>query len=56
MTFWKRHDEDMAEWNEEIGDEFFDFTDFDEEEAAKASKELHEIISLSDPLMQSWRP
>ena len=45
----------MVEWHEEISDEFFEYVDFCEEEAAKTSKELHEIIDSSDHLMYSWR-
>lgn len=48
MTYWKRGDEDMAKWHEEISDEILEYVDFCEEEAAKASKELHEIIDSSD--------
>ena len=55
MTHWKMDDEDMAEWHKETKDEFFEFADFYEGEAAKASKELREIIDSSDPLMCSWR-
>ena len=44
-------DEDMAEWHEEISDDFFEFADFCEGEAAKASKEIREIIYSSDNLI-----
>ena len=55
VTCWIRGDEDMAEWHEKISDEFFEYVKILCEEAAKASKELHEIIDSSDPLMCSWR-
>ena len=46
-------DEDMADRHEEISDEFFEYVDFYEEKATKASKGLHKIIDSSDPLMYS---
>ena len=55
VTCRERGDEDMAEWHKEIGDEFFKHTDFHENEAAKASNELHEIVDSSETLMYSWR-
>ena len=45
----------MAEWHEEIGDEFFEYTDFHEEEAAMAQRELCKLVDSSDPLIYSWR-
>ena len=53
VTHLKMGDEDMAEWHKEIRDEFREFADFDEGEAAMASKELRDIIDSSDPLMCS---
>ena len=41
----------MAEWYKEINNEFFEFTDFYEEEVAKASRELHEIIDSLNLLL-----
>ena len=53
VTHWKMGDANMAEWYEEISGEFSEFVGFCEEEAAKVSRELHEIIYPSDPLMCS---
>ena len=51
VTHWKMGDEGMAEWHKDIRDEFREFADFYEGEAAKASKEFRDIIDSSDPLM-----
>ena len=48
---WRMADENMAEWHEEINDEFSEYADFYEGETAKASKDLLEIIDSSDLLM-----
>ena len=47
VTHWRMGYENMAEWHEEISDEFFEFGSFYEGKPLKASKELREII---DPL------
>ena len=48
VTCWKRGYEDIAEWHEEISDEFFEYVDFykDEALAAKTSTDLFEIIDF----------
>ena len=48
VTCWKRGDEDMTEWHEGIGDEFFAHTDFYEEEFARTQRELRKLIDSSD--------
>ena len=53
MACWKRGNEDMAEWHEEISDEIFEYVDFHGDEASEASKEQHEIIDSSDLWMYS---
>ena len=53
VTYWRMGDDDIAEWHEEKGDEFFDFAEFYEREAAKAFKELHGILESSDSMMYS---
>ena len=41
-------DEDMAECHEAISEEFSEYIDLYKKEAAKVSKELHEIIDSSE--------
>lgn len=55
MNHWEMGDEDMAECHEAISEEFFEYIDSNKKEISKASKELHEIIDFSDPLMRSLR-
>ena len=55
VMWWRRGDNDMVEWHEEMGDDFLDSADFYEKETAKASKELHRIVGSSDPMMYSRR-
>ena len=45
----------ITEWHEEKGIHRFDFDEYYEKEAAKASKGLQKIIGSSDPMMYSRR-
>lgn len=38
VTWWRMGDDDMKEWHEEKGDQVFDFVEFYEKEAARASR------------------
>ena len=53
VTSWRKWDEDMVDWRERKGDRMYEMAEYCEKEAAKASNELHRIITSSDPVMYS---
>ena len=53
VTYWRMGDDDMAEWHEKKGDEFFVFADFYKGEAAKAFKAVCVVLDSSDSIMHS---
>ena len=53
VVYWRMDDDDMAECHEEKGDEFFDFADSYEGEAAKPLKVLSGLLDSSDSMICS---
>ena len=45
----------MVEHSERKGDQLYNMAEHYEEEATKASSELHRIIGSSDPVVYRWK-
>ena len=55
VTWSRVEDEEIVESSERKGDNLYNMAEHCEDEAAKASSELHRIMVSSEPLKHHWR-